>query len=91
MIPVHCAAFNRVHSAIIFKSNVSILLRNNPYTDIVPSDITIELATRDDCFLMDIVHLILEVKSNNQVVDKVNLLSRESTPGVWDADTILVL
>jgi hypothetical protein len=40
---------------------------------------------------MDVAHLILEVKSNGRVVDKVNLLSRESTPGVWDADVIVAL
>jgi hypothetical protein len=55
------------------------------------SDTSVELAIRDDCFLMDVVHLILELKSNDQVIDKVNLISRESTPGVWDADSILIL
>jgi hypothetical protein len=55
------------------------------------SDITVELGNRDDCFLTDVYHLILEVRSNGQVIDKVNLLSRESMPGVWDADNIVLL
>jgi hypothetical protein len=54
-------------------------------------DVMVELTNRDGCFLMDVFHLILELKSDGQVKDKVNLLSRESTPGVWDADNILLL
>jgi hypothetical protein len=54
-------------------------------------DIAIELSTQDDCFLTDIAHLILELKSSERVVDKVDLLSRESSPGTWDASQDLVL
>jgi hypothetical protein len=56
-----------------------------------PSDTTLELATQGDCFLTNIIHLIMEFKFNGQVVGKVNLLSRKSTPGVWDADKNIVL
>jgi hypothetical protein len=55
------------------------------------SGITVEVGSRDDCFLTDVYHLMLEVRSNGQVMDKVNLLSRESMPGVWDADNIVSL
>jgi hypothetical protein len=51
-------------------------------------DTTVELTTRDDCFLIDVYHLLLEIKLDGRIVDKVNLLARESTPGVWDADKI---
>ncbi|PVF99330.1 hypothetical protein CPB86DRAFT_796564 [Serendipita vermifera] len=54
-------------------------------------DITVELVTRDDCFLTDIPHLILELSQDGRVVDKANLLSRESSHGVWDADEPLIL
>jgi hypothetical protein len=40
---------------------------------------------------MDVVHLILEVKTNGRVIQNVNLLSRESTPGVWEAETVVAL
>jgi hypothetical protein len=46
---------------------------------------------RDDCFLIDVVHLILELKLNDELIRKANMLSRESTPGVWDADSVLAL
>ncbi|PVF95458.1 hypothetical protein CPB86DRAFT_799680 [Serendipita vermifera] len=39
----------------------------------------------------DINHLILEVTSNGKVIDKVDLLSSESTPDVWRFDTIMIL
>ncbi|PVF91657.1 hypothetical protein CPB86DRAFT_802667 [Serendipita vermifera] len=54
-------------------------------------DTTVELTTGDDCFLTDIVHLILEITQNGQVVHKVNLWSQESNRGVWNADQTLVL
>jgi hypothetical protein len=54
-------------------------------------DITIELSNQDDCFLTDIAHLVLELKSSERVVDKVDLLSRESSPGTWDANQDLIL
>jgi hypothetical protein len=53
-------------------------------------DITVELASRDGCFLMDVSHLILEARLNNRV-NRVNLLSRESMPGVWVADDTVFL
>ncbi|PVF93589.1 hypothetical protein CPB86DRAFT_829240, partial [Serendipita vermifera] len=54
-------------------------------------DIAVELASRDDCFLTDIPHLVLELNQDGRMVDKVNLLSRESSRGVWDADKPLIL
>jgi hypothetical protein len=55
------------------------------------SDMTVELATEDDCFLKDIVHLLLEVKVNAQFVGIVNLLSRESKSGLWKANELLIM
>ncbi|PVF90846.1 hypothetical protein CPB86DRAFT_821022 [Serendipita vermifera] len=54
-------------------------------------DITAELSTRDDCVLTGIAHLILEFSLNGNTVSDINLLSRESMPGIWDADTALHL
>lgn len=54
-------------------------------------DTSVVLSTLDDRALPDASHLILEISSNGQVVDKVNLLPRESSPGVWDADDLLCL
>ncbi|KAG8815416.1 hypothetical protein FRC17_000719, partial [Serendipita sp. 399] len=42
-------------------------------------------------FLEDIGLLILEVNVDGEVVDKVNLLSREAVTGTWDADEVLIL
>ncbi|PVF91659.1 hypothetical protein CPB86DRAFT_297701 [Serendipita vermifera] len=57
---------------------------------LVLKNTTVELTTGDDCFLTDIVHLILEI-THGQVVDVVDLWSQGSNRGVWDADSILVL
>ncbi|PVF91760.1 hypothetical protein CPB86DRAFT_802585 [Serendipita vermifera] len=54
-------------------------------------DITVELASQDDCFLADIPYLILELNQDGRMVDKVNLLSRGSSHGIWDADKPLIL
>jgi hypothetical protein len=54
-------------------------------------DVTVELASREDSFLIDIVLLKLEVKLDDRIVDRVNLLSRELAPGIWDADQVVVL
>jgi hypothetical protein len=52
---------------------------------------TVELSTREDCFLTSTTHLLLEVTVDGQVIDTVNLLSQESDPWVWEADDILAL
>ncbi|PVF96629.1 hypothetical protein CPB86DRAFT_816256 [Serendipita vermifera] len=54
-------------------------------------DTTVELASRDDWFLTDSAHLVLELNQTGKLMDKSNLLSRESMPGVWDADKPLIL
>ncbi|PVF96605.1 hypothetical protein CPB86DRAFT_798790 [Serendipita vermifera] len=77
--------------AIIFKGNGSKFDAMVHMLIALPSDITVELASRDECFLTDIAHLILELNHSGRSVDKVNLFSRESMPGVWDADKPLVL
>lgn len=59
--------------------------------DLVFTDITVELATRDDCFLSDVKHLLLELKSDSQVVARIGLLSREATRGVWAVDQVFAL
>ncbi|PVG01686.1 hypothetical protein CPB86DRAFT_54898 [Serendipita vermifera] len=46
-------------------------------------DTAVELAAQGDIFLTDIAHLILEVNLNGEIVEKVNLLSREASPGTW--------
>jgi hypothetical protein len=56
-----------------------------------PVDITIELAVKGDCYLAEVDHLILEIHIDDQAVDSVSLVSRESEPGVWDADQRLIL
>jgi hypothetical protein len=55
------------------------------------SDIVLELATREDRFFMNTVHLILEVKLNGQVIDEASLFRRKFTPGVWDAEKPVVM
>ncbi|PVF92858.1 hypothetical protein CPB86DRAFT_147741 [Serendipita vermifera] len=58
---------------------------------LILKDTVVELATQEDCFLTGITHLTLEITQNGQVVDKANLLLRESTQGIWDADKIIAL
>jgi hypothetical protein len=55
------------------------------------SDITVELGNRDGYFLKGVFHLLLEVKLNGQVINKLNLLSWDPTRGVWDADGVILL
>jgi hypothetical protein len=84
------AAFNRFPSAFIFRGNVSTYL-NDAYIEVLSSDMSVELAIRDDCFLTRVVYLMLELKANDKVIQQVNLVSPEATAGVWDADNILIL
>ncbi|PVF91893.1 TPR-like protein [Serendipita vermifera] len=59
---------------------------NNLYSMLFFKDITVELASPDDSFLTDSSHLALELNQDGRVVDKANLLSRESSRRIWDAD-----
>ncbi|KAG8751869.1 hypothetical protein FRC14_007542 [Serendipita sp. 396] len=52
---------------------------------------TVELSTVGDNFLMEKIHLVLELNWNDGHVEKVDLLSRKSSPGVWDAKKPLIL
>lgn len=52
------------------------------YFDAFPSDTIVKLARQDDCFLIDITDLVLELNLNGLIVDKTKLLSRKSMPGV---------
>lgn len=52
---------------------------------------SVELAIRDDCFLTNVVHLMLELKVNDEVIQQVNLVSPEATARVWEADNMLIL
>jgi hypothetical protein len=61
------------------------------YYCLSPLDITVELFPRDDTFIKDITHLTLELRLDGTNSGKVNLLSREATPGVWDADDSLFM
>ncbi|PVF93489.1 Arabinanase/levansucrase/invertase [Serendipita vermifera] len=54
-------------------------------------DTSVELSSRDDCFLTNVSHLILELSFNGQILYQINLSSREWNPKVWDADQILIL
>lgn len=54
-------------------------------------DTSIELSSQDDCFLTDISHLVLQVRSNGEAVDEVDLFSDESRPGVWEANEYLLI
>ncbi|KAG8859271.1 hypothetical protein FRB91_008452 [Serendipita sp. 411] len=58
---------------------------------LVLGGITVELSAQDDHFLNDISHLVLELNSKDEYVDRADLLSRMSSPGVWDANEIIVL
>ncbi|KAG8823300.1 hypothetical protein FRC19_004231 [Serendipita sp. 401] len=61
------------------------------YHSLIFHGITTELSAEDDHFLKDVFHLVLELKLNERSVDKTDLLSRESSPGVWDANEPLIL
>lgn len=54
-------------------------------------DVSVELSTQDDCFLVDIPHLLLELSVDGKAVDSIGLHARKSSSGVWDADEALVL
>ncbi|PVF92618.1 hypothetical protein CPB86DRAFT_877740 [Serendipita vermifera] len=54
-------------------------------------DVSVELSTQDDCFLVDIPHLLLELSVDGKAVDSIGLHARKSSSGVWDADDALVL
>ncbi|PVG03703.1 hypothetical protein CPB86DRAFT_869573 [Serendipita vermifera] len=49
----------------------------------IMEDLTVELSTRDDCLLMEINHLKLELSFKGRVFGELDLLSRESAPGIW--------
>jgi hypothetical protein len=55
------------------------------------SDTTLESSVESDRSLINIRNLILQVDSNDRFTNKVNLLSSESSPGIWSADQILAL
>ncbi|KAG8857702.1 hypothetical protein FRB91_011017 [Serendipita sp. 411] len=54
-------------------------------------EITIELSAQDEHYLKEIFHLVLMLTLNGRVVGRTDLLSRESSPGVWDANEPLML
>ncbi|PVF95707.1 hypothetical protein CPB86DRAFT_763467, partial [Serendipita vermifera] len=58
---------------------------------LILKETSVTMSNRDGRFFPAVSRLILEVACNGKVVDKVNLLPRKSSPGVWDADDILVL
>jgi hypothetical protein len=58
---------------------------------LLSSDLTVELSTRDDDFIRETPRLRLEIASNDEIMDKCDLLSHESKPGVWEADTVVLL
>lgn len=54
-------------------------------------DITVELSNQENSFLAAVIHLILELSSNGEVIGRVELFSYEFTPGIWEADGMPVL
>ncbi|KAG8834630.1 hypothetical protein FRC20_007420, partial [Serendipita sp. 405] len=46
--------------------------------------ITVELSAEDDHLLTEFSHLVLELKVDDRIGDKVDLVLRESRPGLWD-------
>ncbi|PVF99533.1 hypothetical protein CPB86DRAFT_872592, partial [Serendipita vermifera] len=58
---------------------------------LVLKDIALELFNRNEYFLTDIFHLILEVNQNGRIVDKTNLFPRQHDCGIWDSDQPLIL
>ncbi|PVF92094.1 hypothetical protein CPB86DRAFT_878120, partial [Serendipita vermifera] len=86
--PVSSLASHRTKAHLLSRSSTP---PNSLYKMLFFKDITVELATRGDCFLTDIPHLVLEFNQDGRVVDKANLLSRESSRAIWDADEPLIL
>ncbi|PVF92058.1 hypothetical protein CPB86DRAFT_802339 [Serendipita vermifera] len=74
--------------AIINAERVTIV---NVWNSLSMQEITVELASQDDCFLTGVPHLVLKLNQDGRAVDKVNLLSHESSHGIWDADKLLIL
>jgi hypothetical protein len=73
------------NQVLVFKSNHS-RVDQKTLVLIPPLDTTVQLADPDeDSFLTDIVHLLLELSVDGQVVDKDDLFSNESSPGTWEA------
>jgi hypothetical protein len=57
----------------------------------VPSDIIVESSIPGDPLLADIAHLVLELSSNGNIVENIDLVSREINSGVWDTEQALVM
>jgi hypothetical protein len=83
---------------ILINTQVGFFLKVIDYDTVTPHllisfhvDITVELAVKDDCYLAEVDQFILEIRIDDQVVDSVSLVSRESEPGVWDASQRLIL
>jgi hypothetical protein len=51
-----------------------------------PLDITVELATSDECLLTKTTRLILESSLNGNNVGEIALWAHESRLGIWRAD-----
>jgi hypothetical protein len=51
----------------------------------------VKLVTQEECLLSGITHLILELSFDGRVIGKVKLISRDSNPGVWNADEPLIV
>ncbi|PVF91871.1 hypothetical protein CPB86DRAFT_846301 [Serendipita vermifera] len=85
---VSSLALHRIGVHLLFQSSTP---PNDLYRMLFFKNITVELAIQDDSFLTDIPHLVLELNQDGRVVDKVNLLSRKSSRGIWDADEPLIL
>ncbi|KAG8817354.1 hypothetical protein FRC19_011401, partial [Serendipita sp. 401] len=62
-----------------------------PYSSLIFQGITVELSAEADHSLRDVLHLVSKLKLDDRYVDKADLLSRESSPGVWDANKPLIL
>jgi hypothetical protein len=54
-------------------------------------DITVESSIRDDPLLAQIAEFVLELSSNGNVIDTVNLVSKQTTSGVWSTEQPLIM
>ncbi|PVF91559.1 hypothetical protein CPB86DRAFT_830528, partial [Serendipita vermifera] len=78
-------------SVLLLQGGISVFSTRKPMLVPLLLGTTVELTSREDCFLTDVAHLILEITQSGEFVGKVNLWSQGSNQGVWDADQTLGL
>ncbi|PVF95041.1 hypothetical protein CPB86DRAFT_799993 [Serendipita vermifera] len=66
-------------------------LRNATEIDTQPTDITTKLAALENSNLMNLSSVILEVISDDKIVNEVTLSPQETNSEIWETDKILIL